>query len=440
MRISELEVENFRTFKDLETSLGKFNLLIGANASGKSNFLDIIEFVSHIGEHGLEDAVSMQGGIEEVANRKISDKEEISLDYRIEDIEHLALYPTPIHKEGEGDEENEMYRFGIKNVEFGLSLDFNGNDYRISREKVHIEYEVLRAELGDDDSELEETDYNAELGLYRDEESFDWKVNISDELPEAIEMDESQLREQLQPGAVLEQYDPGERELVFSGRSPLDLIFGPVLESLREITVYDIHPHVVRTGTTFSGRNDLEPDGQNLPIVLKDIEDDEEKSEKFRKFCQDLLPFVEDFKIEKTDDRSLFFKLKEIFGKKDDNREYTPSSMISDGTVNIFSLIIALFFEDKPIVGIEEPERNIHPSLISKVVDYMEDASESKQVFATTHNPELLKNTKIENVKMLRRNENGFSEVLEPREDERIKAFLENDIGIDEIQKENLVG
>jgi AAA15 family ATPase/GTPase len=39
MYISQIRAENFRNFKTLEIRLEKLNIIVGANASGKSNFL-----------------------------------------------------------------------------------------------------------------------------------------------------------------------------------------------------------------------------------------------------------------------------------------------------------------------------------------------------------------------------------------------------------------
>ena len=41
MAIKKIKISNFKSFKNLEIELGKFNVLIGANASGKSNFIQI---------------------------------------------------------------------------------------------------------------------------------------------------------------------------------------------------------------------------------------------------------------------------------------------------------------------------------------------------------------------------------------------------------------
>lgn len=45
MSIKKIKVTNFKSFKDLEIILDKFNVLIGANASGKSNFVQICQTI-----------------------------------------------------------------------------------------------------------------------------------------------------------------------------------------------------------------------------------------------------------------------------------------------------------------------------------------------------------------------------------------------------------
>ena len=45
-----------------------FNCLIGANASGKSNFVSIFKFLRDICKSGLDNAISLQGGIEYITN------------------------------------------------------------------------------------------------------------------------------------------------------------------------------------------------------------------------------------------------------------------------------------------------------------------------------------------------------------------------------------
>jgi predicted ATPase len=61
--IKKLKVKNYKSLKNIEIELGKFNVLIGPNASGKSNLLDSLAFLSDIIQGDLrEKAINPRGG------------------------------------------------------------------------------------------------------------------------------------------------------------------------------------------------------------------------------------------------------------------------------------------------------------------------------------------------------------------------------------------
>ena len=65
MTNSTIRIANFKSFADQTVELNGFNLLVGANASGKSNFVQALNFLRDISTAlGLEDAISLQGGVE----------------------------------------------------------------------------------------------------------------------------------------------------------------------------------------------------------------------------------------------------------------------------------------------------------------------------------------------------------------------------------------
>ena len=71
MSIKKITATNFKSFEKLEVKPGKFNVPIGANASGKSNFIQILKFLRDITNHGLDNAISMQRGIKYLRNINI---------------------------------------------------------------------------------------------------------------------------------------------------------------------------------------------------------------------------------------------------------------------------------------------------------------------------------------------------------------------------------
>lgn len=126
--------------------------------------------------------------------------------------------------------------------------------------------------------------------------------------------------------------------------------------------VFDFDPLLLKRAVPIVGKTEAEKDGGNLAIVIKNILEDPHKKTEFLRLIREMLPFIEEVAIEKFMDMSLFLKLKETYS----SGKYIPASMISDGTINILALIIALYFEKRPVTVIEEPERNIHPFLISQ--------------------------------------------------------------------------
>lgn len=88
---------------------------------------------------------------------------------------------------------------------------------------------------------------------------------------------------------------------------------------------------------------------------------------------------------------------------------------------------------------IEEPEYGIHPSLVSKLVDTFYEAAKNKQIIITTHSSEILKHIKLEDLRLISRDENGFSTISKPAEKEMVNQFLKNELGINDLFVQNLL-
>jgi hypothetical protein len=202
------------------------------------------------------------------------------------------------------------------------------------------------------------------------------------------------------------------------------------------IAVYDIDPRIMKKGVAITGKRELEEDAGNLALVLKNIIGDPEKKRKFSNLLKDVLPFIEDFSVVKFMDISLVLTLREKYAKNLD----LPSPSLSDGTMTIFALIIVLYFEDKPFIIIEEPVSHIHPFLVARVISMMKESSKRKQVMITTHTTEVVKHASLEHLLLISRDNDGFSVISRPADKEEVRTFLENEIGIEELYVQNLLG
>ncbi len=97
MYISKLRIKNWRNFTKAEVDLREIVYLIGPNASGKSNFLDIFRFMRDLvnpSGGGLQRAVSSRGGLTKIrslAARRYSQVElDMELRESLDDVEAPA--------------------------------------------------------------------------------------------------------------------------------------------------------------------------------------------------------------------------------------------------------------------------------------------------------------------------------------------------------------
>ncbi|MFH1860553.1 MAG: AAA family ATPase [bacterium] len=405
MTIKKIRISNFKSFNDLEIELGNFNILIGANASGKSNFIQIFRFLQDIANHGLENAISMQGGVEYFRNVSIGSSENFSLEVVFDDIDNNEMVKCMKGKEGRFDIQGRTYEL-IYNLDIKFSEGNSGFEICNDRIIEKCKFFELEKEIGQGEIILSNINGNVQQEFKN--------------LPAEIDN---------YPPSFIKEL-PSEGSLIQAQNSYL------LWRIINNISIYDFAPKLIRESAPIIGKAELEENGSNLALVLKNVIEDKERKRKISNLINYLLPFVEDLETEKFADKSLLFKLRESYSKD----QYLPSFLLSDGTINITAIIIALYFEKKSLAIIEEPERNIHPYLISKVVEMMKEVSLKKQIIVTTHNPEIVKHADLKDILLISRDKEGFSVISKPAEKEEVKIFLENEIGINDLYVRNLLG
>lgn len=68
MKLTKLYIHNYKSFYDTTIELDKMNIVVGENNSGKSNLIDVLEFVDIIKKKDLFQAVIEKGGFERLFN------------------------------------------------------------------------------------------------------------------------------------------------------------------------------------------------------------------------------------------------------------------------------------------------------------------------------------------------------------------------------------
>lgn len=118
-----------------------------------------------------------------------------------------------------------------------------------------------------------------------------------------------------------------------------------------------------------------------------------------------------------------------------------PATRLSDGTLRFIALLTALCHPDPPdLVCIEEPELALHPDAMPMLADLLERASERTQIIATTHSPDLVDQftANPDAVVICERGFDGDTQLKRLSEDE-LSDWLE-DYRLAELWKKGVIG
>lgn len=414
--IRRILASNFKTFAKAEIGLELFNVIIGSNAAGKSNFIAILQFLKDIADIGLRDAVSLQGGGSLLRNLALPTPVTLSLSCEVDLCENRITMSFCESKDV-------AIEATVQICEYHLDLELSDDSFRILNESLTGPCDFLSCEIGGQSCAMGK----GTMELKRGEDGIPRPSVLPDEIAHRIDFG-TRVMHPLQPDeSVL------EKPVFFPPLSPLTF---QVAEVFRSIAVFDLDPSLAKRAAVITGKSTLSSDGSNLSLALRRIVEDSVRRHKMILLLADIIPFVEDIQVVKVGDRTLVTSLVETYN----HTKALPAPLLSDGTIQVIALVIALYFEDRSPLIFEEPGRNIHPALISKVIDMMKDVTtrQNRQIIITTHNPEIVKYAGAEHVILLQRDDNGYSILSRPSDHEEIQAFLET-MGIEDLYIQNLL-
>ena len=127
MIISRVILKNWRNFRNVDVSLGNRVFIIGPNASGKSNFLDVFRFLRDIVKPGggLQKAISDRGGVSKI--RCLAARQDLDIGIEVHFSESFGQNPYW------------KYEVGIKQQVRGRHLPYLGYEKVWKSDKLLLE-------------------------------------------------------------------------------------------------------------------------------------------------------------------------------------------------------------------------------------------------------------------------------------------------------------
>lgn len=402
MYVSKIRVKNFKTFDDVCLDLNKFNVLIGACGSGKTNFIQVFELLNDM-SYDFHDAIKKHGGGYVKNFNLLEDDFESCIEVQFSNINNSINLGS-----------NKDILLSFNTVDYEICFNFYHDGCNVGNEFVKLTCNVEYDNNQIEDNEIIIKNNNGEIKVEFLNDLED--LEISEIIPDTL------------ADIVSQNFKKDNIPIINSALATIPVKWG---DFFKNISSYDFDPKFCKNINT-AGNEKLTKYGGNLPIVLKNVLNDENRKKEFLIYYTNLLPYIKEVSVEKVLDEERIFMIIEKY-----NDVKIPAPFISDGTSTIMAILIALYFQDGEIILIEEPERHIHPSLINQLMLMME--SVDKQVIVTTHSPELLKYSELEDILFISRDENGFSNIKRIIDSDVVKPFIE-ELGVDSVFVNDYLG
>lgn len=104
MNITRIKLKNWRNFRNIDVSLSDRVYIIGPNAVGKSNFLDVFRFMSDLCKDGggLQKAVNDRGGITKLRCLQARNDTEVAITLHLSENDDHWIYDLVFKASGRG--------------------------------------------------------------------------------------------------------------------------------------------------------------------------------------------------------------------------------------------------------------------------------------------------------------------------------------------------
>ena len=444
MAITKLTVENFKSFDKLEVELRPFSIVVGSNASGKSNFLDVFRFLRDIEATSLESAIGVRGGAEALRNFNLDENQVLRICVETDDVQRRLVRMRPAGVGVFGMERNRtIYELAIK-------FDESDVGFEVVTDRMTEQFNLLELDLAEDQHDPNARAWEPRRWPYSDfisplrfvelrdfglgkvlNQRIGGRIECFVNLPEGVPLRDEEIT--VVPGNRMSLGRPQEVMLERANRTAL---LPGAADSLAHISAYDFDPRKAQQAVPPTGSRELDASAENLSVVLREILRRPEPKNRLINLVSVLLPFVHDLGVEEFGFGQLITTLTERFS---DEGHRLPAAFASDGTIACLALVVALYFQESAVAIFEEPDRHVHPHLASRVMQMMNEVTDNTQVIVTTHNPELLRHARLEDILLVTRNSDGHSEVTRPADNEVVRQFLKSELGVEDLFTQNLL-
>lgn len=381
-RIEYLKVQNFRALREVEfKDLTPLTVLLGPNGSGKSTVFDVFAFLAECFELGLRKAWDKRGRAKELKTRGSDGPVTIEIKYR-----------EP----------------GFPLITYHLAVDERAGG------PVVVE-EWLRWKRGSHGQPFRFLDYReghgkAVSGEQPDEQ--DTRIDVPLKSPDLLAVNALGQFAEHPRVAALREFITGWYVSYLSA------------DSTRGQPEAGPQERLSRSGDNIA--NVIQHLSERYPQQLESIFD----------VLRKRVPRIERVLAEPMQDGRLLLQIKDApFSHP------VLARFASDGTLKLLAYLVMLYDpEPPPFIGIEEPENFLHPRLLPELAEECRAASVRTQLLVTTHSPFFLNALRPNEVRVLWRDEAGYTQTSRACDLPGVQEFVQEGALLGHLWMEGQLG
>ncbi len=370
MQIETLELENYRLFKRARlTDLPRMAVVVGANGSGKSTLFSVFTFLKQALAQNVVQAVNGQGGFRELVSRDQEGPIGITVKFR-ESGGRLVTYELKVGTEG------------------GRPI---------------VEREVLKFRRGQTGRPWSFVDFSRGRGTAITNETAYGQEGVEEERKEHV-LD-----------------DPSVLAIKGLGQFKEFRVVSEFRNLIEHWHISDFHISDARPSAEAGFAEHLSTRGENVAQVAQYLYDHHrDRFDRILEVMSQRVPGVRKVEAQPTVDGRLVLRFQDGSFK-----DPFVARFVSDGTIKMFAYLVLLHDPDPhPLLAVEEPENQLYPELLQELCEEFRDyARRGGQVFVSTHSPEFLNATELEEVYYLVK-EGGFTVVRRAAENALLRDLV----------------
>ena len=344
--LQSIVIERFKSLYNVQLELGKLNIFIGANASGKSNFFDALRVLQ-----GLNYGFTVGEVLDGKPKSSASD-----------------VWPG--------------IRGGSRGAVSKFAAQNGGQRYPTIRlvtrrrvDKFDYEHDFLLSSIPDIPLEVFSVNGRDCYRVYDPDPLVSHAADIYTSAGEFLRTVKASDRSRTYLDRFLQFADADES------------IYGKYLADARDMQFLDVQVEVLRQYSQNPSVKRIGDRGEDFAALVSNLISNLDTKEAYLSWLRELVP------SEINDVVILEGALGEpLFAIKDGANEFA-APLLSDGTLRFAALTAALFQPDAPsALLIEEIENGIHPTRLRLLVELLRSraAKGESQLFVTTHSPTVL--------------------------------------------------